>query len=84
MATERSLTRFSHATHFSLFTGHERCDNCHAFASGEPTDAGATPSSDFAPILKARCETCHQREAAGDTCLLCHNYHTVSLGASEP
>ena len=77
---ERKVTRFAHAVHFSLLDD-KGCLSCHtldpdaefidAFEDADPL----TFASNFRPMRKTACTTCHTSERAGDTCLTCHNYH---------
>lgn len=32
-------------------------------------------ASNFAPISKSTCASCHEKNVAGDNCTLCHQYH---------
>lgn len=77
---ERKVTRFAHAVHFSLLDD-KGCHTCHALnpeAGVMQTYTQTDPlifTSNFQPMRKAVCTTCHTSERAGDTCLTCHNYH---------
>ena len=57
------------------------CLTCHAwqpdakFADGYKDHDPYTSASNFAPIELNTCADCHTNERAGDSCLLCHNYH---------
>ena len=74
-------TRFDHRPHFSL--GEEkRCLGCHQINPDADFEAGfegfqATSgfASGFLPMQKQTCARCHNGGAAGDACLLCHDYH---------
>jgi len=35
--------------------------------------------SNFASLPKMECAKCHTASVAGESCLLCHNYHTGSF-----
>ena len=35
--------------------------------------------SNFAELTKSTCMACHQPGSAGESCQLCHNYHTGDL-----
>lgn len=78
----RPFTTFRHAAHFSLM-GDQGCSTCHTLASradyagsfGINRDP-AVFHSNFIPISKNICSACHQPEKAGQSCQLCHNYHT--------
>jgi len=81
-----SFTTFAHEPHFSLLGGHQ-CDACHTFRANsqfqesflKPDQAINTDpkhfESDFHPMSKAQCASCHTAAKAGDNCLVCHNYH---------
>jgi Doubled CXXCH motif (Paired_CXXCH_1) len=85
------FTKFSHTAHLSLMT-EKGCQTCHVlspsskystyFQAADPTNPSSTnrdPShfeSNFAPLPKMECATCHTARIAGGSCLLCHNYHT--------
>ena len=83
---ERRVTRFAHTVHFSVLDD-KGCLTCHtldpeaevmeAFKDADPL----TFASNFQPMRKSACATCHTPERAGDTCLTCHNYH---LGTVSP
>jgi len=78
---EHALTKFNHATHFSLLSD-QGCQTCHQLRP-QPLDpallAGFDPthfSSNFMNVSKATCVACHNEKVARADCLLCHNYHT--------
>jgi hypothetical protein len=79
-ATPRMFTKFSHGPHLVL-PDLTDCTACHAIDAGvarADTYAGWDPSrfaSEFLPISKQSCATCHTSKAAGDNCQQCHNYH---------
>ncbi len=78
-------THFSHGSHFSLVSKEKTCQTCHMRKESEEKDwtkiwfeQNTNPlkySSNFKPIAKETCSTCHQKNSAGEQCLLCHNYH---------
>jgi len=81
----RGFTRFQHSAHFSLM-GDQGCMTCHTFAVGADYagsfGANRDPAvfrSNFAPITKASCASCHQPAKSGESCQQCHNYHTGEL-----
>jgi hypothetical protein len=81
---ERPFTKFAHTTHFSLLGQLESCSSCHLLAADAPqrisqSELIVKASGDFVPMQKARCLNCHVRKAAGDNCILCHNYHVGSF-----
>lgn len=81
----RPFTTFKHTAHFSLM-GTQGCATCHTLATGAdyPRSFGANRDPDlfqsnFAPLKKDICATCHQPAKAGESCQLCHNYHTGEM-----
>jgi hypothetical protein len=82
---QHPFTTFKHAPHFSLM-GVQGCSTCHVLDS-KSDYAGAFGAnrdstvfrSNFAPLAKDSCVTCHQPALAGASCLQCHNYHTGEL-----
>jgi hypothetical protein len=90
-ANAHPFTKFSHTTHLSLMT-EKGCQTCHVlnpsskFATffqptdaTDPTTVNHDPThfeSNFAPLPKMQCGSCHTPRIAGDSCLRCHNYHT--------
>ncbi len=75
----RGFTRFRHEPHFSPLSD-AGCVTCHAL---DRTAAGAGASdpdeADFRAIEKATCAACHTAQAAGESCLQCHDYHVGSV-----
>jgi len=86
----REFTQFDHAPHLTL-GNKATCTTCHPIDSESEivlfkpefvhrdntinTNALATEASGFHPVEKAACSKCHQRATAGDSCLMCHQYH---------
>ncbi|MBI2813803.1 MAG: hypothetical protein HYX71_05930 [Opitutae bacterium] len=78
----RPFTTFKHTAHFSLM-GDQGCATCHTIAAAADYagsfKANLDPAvfrSNFAPLAKSICSACHQPAQAGESCQLCHNYHT--------
>ncbi len=77
---QQKFTRFSHRTHFSLLD-EKGCLSCHSLGkSVARTDRSKTRDpkrfvSNFGPIKREACATCHRKTEAGDRCLTCHEYH---------
>ena len=79
----RSFTRFSHGAHSSQ-TELKDCTACHeldemhananTFKHFDATDT----ISNFAPIEKSNCTSCHFNGSAERSCTQCHNYHIGS------
>jgi hypothetical protein len=91
---EHPFTAFQHTPHFSL-TGDNGCQSCHTLNPKSEyaqffiadTAAGAVNhdphrfQSNFQPLSKETCASCHKPTDAGDGCLLCHEYHTGTFAA---
>lgn len=79
---KHEFTKFKHSAHFSL-VGDQGCMTCHIM-DGESTypkhfGENRNPAifhSNFVPITRESCASCHRTGEAGMDCLLCHNYHT--------
>ncbi len=74
----KGFTKFKHQPHFNLPILAD-CQYCHQvqeqgnsvrFASTQ-----AAGQAEFKSLGKAACAVCHTRQAAGDNCTQCHNYH---------
>ncbi len=81
------FTRFVHEPHFGLME--ERgCVSCHELQKGQPTlktyEQGDPKAfaSNFGPVKKDACTSCHTGSAARQDCTLCHAYHVN--GVSTP
>jgi hypothetical protein len=83
-----SFTNFKHTAHFSIL-GDKGCQKCHTlnpqadyakyFTSDLRSQADHDPArfqSSFNSLSKQVCIECHKPQIAGDSCLLCHQYHT--------
>lgn len=77
-----AFTKFKHEAHFSL-VGDQGCMTCHVLAPKDlyagsfgPNRNPAVFHSNFVPMTKESCVTCHKPGVAGTDCLHCHNYHT--------
>ncbi len=74
------FTRYSHTSHFTLMND-KGCSTCHVLNSEaeymESYDDTRPEDfhSNFTPISKETCASCHQEDRAPDNCLTCHNYH---------
>jgi hypothetical protein len=79
-ATTGRFTVFAHEPHFG-FTDRKGCLDCHELDRSAPYQKGfedhdpATFASNFTPMRKDQCTTCHTADAAATTCLTCHEYH---------
>ena len=78
------LTRFSHEPHFSIMDD-RGCLTCHAlnpeadyqttYKSNDPT----VFTSNFKPVERLLCASCHTKSGVGDDCQLCHAYHATGI-----
>jgi predicted CXXCH cytochrome family protein len=66
--------------------GDQGCATCHSLDVEADHARGfglnrdpAVFQSNFTPMNKATCATCHQPAKAGDSCQQCHNYHTGDM-----
>lgn len=77
----RSFTVFSHGPHLSQASLAD-CRSCHAISATAITKSNYQGNSPhdavdgFEPVTRASCAECHTQQAAGDSCLTCHRYHT--------
>ncbi|NQZ57555.1 MAG: hypothetical protein HRT88_08825, partial [Lentisphaeraceae bacterium] len=65
-------SKYSHQVHKSA------CSSCHTMSEVQAADIKEQfPyfDSEFVPMTKASCVTCHTAEVAGESCTKCHNYH---------
>jgi len=81
-AVDHAITKFNHAAHFSLLD-QKGCQTCHQMkpqaAYLAAFKGNIDPShfeSNFAVVSKAACAACHNDKIAGESCQLCHTYHT--------
>jgi hypothetical protein len=82
---DHPATYFAHASHLSLVQDEKACKTCHQMKENDQEEwidkwfaSNMNPqifSSNFKPIARESCSTCHQKNLAGDSCLLCNNYH---------
>ena len=76
----KQFTRFTHGLHL-IQPALRDCTYCHSIDKSANTavsysdDDPNTFTSDFYPMKKQDCATCHTQHAAGDRCQSCHNYH---------
>lgn len=78
----KMFTTFGHAPHIK--TGQDlTCTSCHvinhesaeAFETASKAHNNTSLISNFSPVSNQTCFECHNSRNAGDSCLLCHNYH---------
>ena len=83
------FTVFDHTKHFSM-AGDDGCRSCHVLASGADYQAAFDQrdpqqfESNFAPMSRDTCASCHTSRQAGADCVLCHRYHVRTLAATLP
>ncbi len=77
---ESTFTVFGHETHFSAVGG-KGCVACHQLnedTTYQESFKGRDPYqfvANFAPIERETCARCHVKQSAGDSCVMCHQYH---------
>jgi predicted Zn-ribbon and HTH transcriptional regulator len=82
----RELTKFNHTPHLSINSLRD-CQSCHKLKKLNDqqlteqgwSDRGRTLRSEFVPLEKHQCASCHTTRSAGDACTQCHNYHVHGL-----
>lgn len=91
--TQHPQTFFSHATHMRVLSSGQGCITCHSLR--EPAKPGETvpgvehavdqgaPLTEFLPIRRQACVTCHAQEKVRQDCTLCHRYHWKSPAQTE-
>ncbi|MGI9406603.1 MAG: hypothetical protein ACR2O4_09540, partial [Hyphomicrobiaceae bacterium] len=78
------FTRFVHEPHFSVLDD-RGCLTCHQMNAPKNLEAsykGGDPHkflSNFKPVEKKLCVTCHTAKAARQDCKLCHTYHVAPV-----
>jgi hypothetical protein len=80
LTSPKELTGFDHGPHLRL-PQMQDCASCHRLRSDAAAASYASDDpfefvSQFEPISKAACVTCHTARAAGDGCTQCHFYHS--------
>ncbi len=83
---ESRFTKFSHDAHISA-VGSKGCVSCHQLSTSkideyEKTYTGGDPhkyDQNFVTLDKQLCATCHTEQSAGETCTLCHKYHSTEF-----
>jgi len=86
---DHPATKFNHSAHFSLLSD-QGCQTCHVlnpkadYMSSFATDIPPGHfQSNFRNLPKATCSACHQASVAGQSCQLCHNYHTGTFAVDR-
>lgn len=82
--TTRGFTKFSHGPHLTLPQLAD-CTACHALADPSAPATSSLAShiahSEFRPMAKHQCATCHTATGAGNRCQQCHHYHVDEIEA---
>jgi hypothetical protein len=85
---QHDFTRFRHQPHLQLDEA-QACTLCHKLRDEEPGEgakskflqsflrdiAPDSATGNFAAMDKTTCSACHSAAAAGQSCVICHNYH---------
>lgn len=82
-SVERRHTIYAHAPHLNLLGREEACRNCHTLNPDADyqayfSDGERQPNqfvSNFSPIRKSTCDSCHKPAKVRFDCQLCHTYH---------
>jgi len=88
-ALKNRFTNYSHKPHVELI-GTKTCVKCHelqpaksefitTYERGDP----ANYTSNFKPLDKAVCSSCHSQQTAWENCTLCHGYHVLDANAKQ-
>ena len=78
-ANLRQITKFDHTPHLTLPKLSD-CQSCHQL---NPNNTLASRQTEFSPMQKSQCTDCHQKNAAGESCTQCHDYHVGNKGWIE-
>ncbi len=79
----KGFTKFSHGPHL-LQTGLRDCQQCHqlndvdSFSRSSP-ELSSIARSDFQPITRSNCASCHREGSTSNDCATCHRYHVADL-----
>lgn len=84
----RGFTRFSHGPHL-VHADLNDCTKCHELdaqrfnaTSFQGFDANEVVSN-FRPIVKSDCISCHQQGRTNSSCMQCHHYHVETDSSSK-
>ena len=77
----KGFTKFSHGPHL-LQTGLRDCQQCHQLNDVESTspprpELNSIARSDFQPITRSNCASCHREGSTSNGCATCHRYHVA-------
>lgn len=78
-ANLRQITKFDHTPHLTLPKLND-CQSCHEL---NPNNSLFSRQTEFSSMQKSQCTDCHQKNAAGESCTQCHDYHVGVKGWIE-
>ena len=82
---ESLFTSFSHEPHLGVVSAQKGCLTCHEMSSAKgylDTYKANDPKkfvSNFAPVKKETCASCHGKKEVRQDCVLCHKYHVTDI-----
>ncbi len=82
---ESLFTAFNHEPHLGVVSAKKGCLTCHELSGAKgylDTYKGNNPKtfvSNFAPVKKQTCASCHGKMEVRQDCLLCHQYHVNDI-----
>lgn len=83
--SESLFTSFSHEPHLGVVSAEKGCLTCHELSSAKgylETYKANDPKkfvSNFAPVKKETCASCHGKKEVRQDCVLCHKYHVTDI-----
>ncbi|WP_108881543.1 hypothetical protein [Anderseniella sp. Alg231-50] len=83
--SESLFTSFNHQPHLGVVSAEKGCLTCHETSSAKgylETYKANDPKkfvSNFAPVKKETCASCHGKKEVRQDCLLCHKYHVNDI-----
>lgn len=82
---ESLFTTFNHEPHLGVVSAKKGCLTCHELSGAKgylETYKANDPKkfvSNFAPVKKETCASCHGKKEVRQDCLLCHQYHVPDI-----
>ncbi len=83
--SESLFTTFSHEPHLGVVSAEKGCLTCHELSDAKgylETYKANDPKkfvSNFAPVKKETCASCHGKKEVRQDCMLCHKYHVTDI-----
>ncbi|MEO9873586.1 MAG: hypothetical protein ABJM26_17185 [Anderseniella sp.] len=83
--SESLFTSFSHEPHLGVVSAEKGCLTCHQLSNAKgylDTYKANDPKkfvSNFAPVKKETCASCHGKKEVRQDCVLCHKYHVTDI-----